>query len=75
MSLTNEIRRIKSKLKVIEQEGSIQVIQDLLDLKNQTPQDNAPEDPVSILKKLYYARLTDLLGKQDRLRQGTLNFQ
>jgi hypothetical protein len=72
MNLTNEIRRVKNKLKILEQEGSGQLLKDLLELKEQWP--DQKEDLITTLKTLYHVSLTDLLRKQDKLEQASFNF-
>jgi hypothetical protein len=69
-NLTNEIKRVRNKLKIFEMEGSGQLMSDLLSLVG-TKVHHA--SVISGLKAKLNKELEDLLSKQLKYKQSKLN--
>lgn len=76
MSLTNEIKRLKRKKELLEQEGCKQVFNDLLShlIDSNWKGEISPEQLHNYLRQYYQMQIDELEAKQLKYKQSKINF-
>jgi hypothetical protein len=69
--LTNNIKRVKNKLKVLEMEGSSQVLNEAMNARLNARK-GTNDEVIKLLKAMYESELKDLESEQDSFIQGKL---
>jgi hypothetical protein len=72
MNLTNEIKRLRTKLKVFDIESSNQVMKDLIQFSEDYGDSADCFMIIKHLKSKYEKELEELISKQEKYKQGKL---